>query len=313
MNAHASPESTIIDSRPMGHPRLTKARAGLTREKPMSQPLLALAVVAALLLGIVGAAWGLRQHGGEDAPIRLAAVVPQGTPTPKPTWSTWIQPEECTLERMSPSEVTRLQAESDFVPMPTYGPVSAPSRVDAEAAASGARTLASCFMYRSDGTYSSESYLWLYTSPNSPLSTPNASHDHQESNGREVSRDLDAIEPSELLVVASQNPTSEQQDLPVTFLPSHAVQFPDGRIGLPMAYLVPNDLAREAPETLYTVLFVLSDESGTWLLDDSLLVCVGDCDAYLDGGSWQGNEFLQAGDADPRDPSVATPIATPEN
>lgn len=254
-----------------------------------------IAAMIALLIGLIGDAWSSHQSGGDNQPIRLAATVLDATPegsSSEDAWLTYVQAEECTLERKAPSEVSKLQAETDGWPIPTYGPGSPPASTNAEAAATAARALTSCFMYRSDGNYSSGPFLWRYTSPNSPLFTPEASVEHQESNGRDVSRDLSDLSPADLLVRTGIQPSQEQAEMPVTFLPEQAIQFPDGRIGIPMAYLIPAGTSYEIPEALYTTLFVVSDESGTWLLDDSLSVCIGECDAYLNGGPWNGNAYV---------------------
>jgi len=254
-----------------------------------------IAAMIALLVGLIGGAWNSRHPGGDNEPIRLAATVLDATPegsASNDAWLTYVQPEECTLERKAPSEVTKLQAETDGWPIPTYGPGTSPASTDAESAATAARALTSCFMYRSDGNYSSGPFLWRYTSPNSPLFTPEASVEHQESNGRDVSRDLSDLSPADLLVRTGIQPDQAQEEMPVTFLPDQAIQFPDGRIGIPMAYLIPAGTSYEIPEALYTTLFVVSNESGTWLLDDSLSVCIGECDAYLNGGPWNGNAYI---------------------
>ncbi len=66
-------------------------------------------------------------------------------------------------------------------------------------------------------------------------------------------------------------------------LPENSIQFPDGRIGVPLTLMVTSDdlwkhLASELSSQSNIYIFSLVD--GTWQLDESLPFCVGDCAAF---------------------------------
>src|SRR5699024_1399385 len=104
---------------------------------------------------------------------------------------------------------------------------------------------------------------------------------------REVSSYLTELSPSDILYRTDEQPTGGQSQEPVIFVPETAVEFPDGRIGVPASLLVPrNDptYIQKPPPVTTTLLDVLSNESGKWLLDEQIIVCIGDCEEDINGG-----------------------------
>ncbi|MGC4105223.1 MAG: hypothetical protein QM753_02560 [Thermomicrobiales bacterium] len=67
-------------------------------------------------------------------------------------------------------------------------------------------------------------------------------------------------------------------------MPGVAVQFPDGRIGIPMMQMITNDdlwaLHQEQAATQTGGLWVFAKVGDTWLLDEGLALCIGDCETF---------------------------------
>jgi len=88
-----------------------------------------------------------------------------------------------------------------------------------------------------------------------------------------------AVSPAHL-VGGSDNPTFGWYPI---VLPENAIQFPDGRIGVPLTLMITSDdlwkhLASELSSQSNIYIFSLVD--GTWQLDEVLPLCLGNCDAF---------------------------------
>lgn len=88
-----------------------------------------------------------------------------------------------------------------------------------------------------------------------------------------------AVSPAHL-VGGSDNPTFGWYPI---VLPENAIQFPDGRIGVPLTLMITSDdlwkhLASELSSQSNIYIFSLAD--GTWQLDEVLPLCLGNCDAF---------------------------------
>lgn len=332
MDAHAIP------AQPVSGDMLPGQQDDIGRVQPVRGPepatfssWISLAAVAALLIGIVGAAWGLRQGGGDDEPIRLAATALDETPVAdEEEWLTWVTPEECTAEPMTTEEYAEIMREEPDISGRSYEVVGPADAETAEAVANAARAHEACGLF---GTYQQERALqtdgyifFRQFSANQTLSygewlAMNRKH------GMLLSETMPVPEPSDRLVMTVEQPPDElppllpPPDIPVgdlnamvfstpTYLPEKAMLLADGRIAIPVTTLAWSGNAAD-PEYERAVrgffdrflendrLLILSDKSGTWKVDEDLRFCQSDdCDQF-----W--NPTLATPDA--------TPVATPED
>lgn len=333
MNAHAIP------AQPDTGDALIGRQDDMGRVHPVGGPepatfssWVSLAAVATLLIGIVGAAWGLRQGGGGDEPpIRLAATALDETPVAdEDEWLAWVTPEECTAEPMTTEEYAEIMREEPDISGRSYEVVGPADAETAEAVASAARAHEACGLF---GTYQQERALqtdgyvfFRQFSANQTLSygewlAINRKH------GMLLSETMPVLEPSDRLVMTVEQPPDELPPLPLppdipvgdlnatvfstpTYLPENAMLLADGRIAIPVTTLAWSGNAAD-PEYERAVrgffdrflendrLLILSDKSGTWKVDEDLRFCQSDdCDRF-----W--NPTLATPDA--------TPVATPED
>lgn len=230
------------------------------------------------------------------------------TPTPVPRGSSegiapgeidftsYVTPEECRSEPLTAAQYAQIIGNREGWPVPEYGPASSPDESDARAAATAGREYLACKRSDAVGIYSSDAYLWRTMSDHSPIYYYVDRAEHIEGNGREVSAELSDIAPSDLIIEAAGQPPSGANSPKYTYLPQYAYEFPDGRIGLVPITLVPAGTSPESmelPAAWYTTMTVLSDDTGSWMVDDFLDICIGDCDDYTNGGPWNGNELVQ--------------------
>lgn len=67
-------------------------------------------------------------------------------------------------------------------------------------------------------------------------------------------------------------------------LPENSIQFPDGRVGVPITYMITsdalwNDLGSRSSSG-ETSIYIFAPTEGAWKLDEVLPLCLGDCNAY---------------------------------
>jgi hypothetical protein len=308
----------------------------------------AIAIMAAVALLIVGAAWYTNQQGGEGPPpsaTRYAAAPtesvgdpqnlsmqgprPVGTPEidddMDAAWWTWPSGDEC-----RPDELPSDTLEPADYPERAYLPLDTPDRQDAESAAYVARMMAACNVHYSIAPFSSSRYYEEnYTLLDDPYDYGQTLLEQNE-NGRAIAEAFPITDPTEFGRLTTEEPAeappfwlqgqlevNRYEPYTVVFIPSQAVELADGRIAIPESLLDPEedmDQARRGdPATWplhYAVLVVLSDASGTWLIDEILPFCIGpDCDFYWDQNEELAHRVLAG--ATPEAP-VETPAATPK-
>lgn len=98
-----------------------------------------------------------------------------------------------------------------------------------------------------------------------------------------------------------------------TFLPEQAIQLADGRIAVPVIYLVdPADVEAQLPDNttdpVFVDIYIFAPDptrGGQWGLDEQLPVCLGNglCDDFYDATDPNGDALF---------PAPATPSATPD-
>lgn len=282
----------------------------------------AIAIMTAVALLIVSAAWYTNQQGGDDpgsTTMRYAAAPTQpfgaqnlnnqeprtaGTPASSEGddagWWSWPANEACDADAFSRNE----SFDVDY-PERAYLPLNTPEREDAEAAAQVMRAAQSCGL-----PYVVETYLTgrayeerileddesaFYTrqaediehgraiSEAFPIQDPQAF-------GRLTAEESTPATPSAMERLTGAPPAvNRYEPFTAVAIPSHAILLPDGRIAIPeslIAWEGTEDLSpRGAPETWplhISSLVVLSDASGQWLVDEQLPFCVGDCDSFWD-------------------------------
>jgi len=96
-------------------------------------------------------------------------------------------------------------------------------------------------------------------------------------------------------------------------LPENSIQFPDGRVGVPITYMITsdalwNDLGSRSSSG-ETSIYVFAPTEGAWKLDEVLPLCLGDCDAYWT--EQEANIGTPAVTASPSSLPHGTPAASP--
>lgn len=260
---------------------------------------LSAAIVALMLLGTIGGAWWLGPGGSgpsNDGRTRLAAVTQDdATPEAEADFLSFIDPLEC--QSTAPMGITAYQemiAEDRGIPEPEYGPVTEPNERDAMDAARVAREVEACqYFGPSVPVLRTESLMWR-EGKYGPSGYGGARYEERTDNARVVSNVLGEMTPDDLWHRTDQEPPLNVGGTLQVFMPEHAVQFEDGRIGIPASFLIPEDDATwpdSPPDWLFVWFSVLSNESGEWLLDDQLHICVGACDEFIAGGPIVFPEF----------------------
>lgn len=250
-------------------------------------------------------------EGGGD---NQGAVPPlSATPNDEDTaWLAYIQPEECSAEPLDDDAIATIIASPDAGEAREYIPLTTPAPQDAEAAARIARTADACGL-GSDGNPPVMSALMTdrFIAEQHDADEPGSFDDARARDieiGKQISAAYPSSDPAALVRLSAEMPTrlneaeNEGDIASYAYLPSMAIQFPDGRIGVPGVIMFweesPNAPTQEQIDALpwmLTGMAVLTDESGMWQVDELLPFCLGDCEE-----GWA----MWAGDA--------TPEATPK-
>ena len=272
--------------------------------------LLSAAIVTLMIAGLIAAAWALRETGGNGTgdDIRLAATALDGTPENDEN-NPWVQP-------ISAEDCVEPYANSTLATTGVYQPASTPASSDAEAVAEAARLYEAC----GSGDISQERLpirdRWQVYFNTNVSPSPNSARDVMVQHQLDIARELSPLLPS-------QNPAdyihTTNADLELNpeliFLPSQAIQLGDGRIAIPMSYLIPlsedstpTDLYPPWPSTAATDLAIeiqiYREADGAWVLDEKTpWGCIGNCEE-----SW--NQLSQQ--LALSTPSAAIQEATPE-
>lgn len=260
------------------------------------------------------------------------AATPVATPDEEASAGTyWLRPitaGECEVEPLSEDELATIAADVNDDPERSYAPAGPVRAIVAEEVAAADRAWQSCYVYGTAGERAA-------------LQSPRLTRDGPgEALGMESSREamlanLDRFDASrELgevmlsgnwrdyyiesdLFVDSATPNVDvlPDFIPTIPIPDQAVLLTDGRIAIPIAQLVPPgsypfsvEDVNEFPYLYITVHILVQEPAldGRWVVDETIDVCMGDCDqaraeiveyiAYLDS--------LVT-------PDVGTPVATP--
>lgn len=97
------------------------------------------------------------------------------------------------------------------------------------------------------------------------------------------------------------------------FLPENSIQFLDGRVGVPITYMITSDALwnnlGSRSSNGETSIYIFAPTEGEWKLDEVLPICLGDCDAYWT--EQEANIGTPVVTASPSSPIPGTPIASP--
>ena len=233
-------------------------------------------------------------ESGGDNQNAMAPI--SATPADEDTsWLAYIQPEECSAEPLDDDAVATIVASPDARKTREYLPLTTPAPEDAEAAARTARAADACVL-GTDGNPPMISALMTdrYIAEQHAADAPGGLNEALEQGieiGKQISAAYPDSVPTDLMrlsneVPDSQNEMASEGDIAsFAYPPSMAVQFPDGRIGVPAVIMFWED-ASDAPTQeeidnqpwVLTGMIVLADESGTWQVDELLPFCLGDCE-----------------------------------
>ena len=272
------------------------------------------------------------EEAGEQRNLGMQESSPAGTPNLNEnvdaSWWTWPANDGCDAEAYFRSE----SAEADY-PERAYHPLGTPTREDAEAAARVMRSAQSCGLpYTVESLLTKRAYEERIVEED--LSVVFAKQAEEIGQGRAISEAYPIQDPQEFGRLTNEEPVpatpsamerwtggppsvKRYEPYSPVAIPSQAVLLPDGRIAIPESLIgLEGDEAlssRGAPESWplhISMLVVLSDASGQWLVDDVLPFCVGDCDGF-----WSEQETIaeQLRASATEEAGVdATPVATPE-
>lgn len=273
----------------------------------------AIAIMTAVALLIVGAAWYTNQQDDDPNPstTRYAAVPTENTSglgdgpamlrindartsitLQGSLWTEPISADEC-LPREVPVDADTSSGEVERA----YGPLTTPLDRDSADAAMTLRRYQACLMANgsADG-YVSDRFIAA-----SPIALPNDKE--QLRAAQEISEGYKQIGPDDFIVTitgpeATPLTSMRIEESPGVYQPRHARALPDGRIAIPSSRLLPGDYVSLLDDHIGNV-YILTQANGAWVVDEMLLFCVGNCDDF-----WAGIERASTANS--------TPAGTPE-
>jgi hypothetical protein len=332
-------------------PAVTRTPSGWRGHMVKAQTAIAIMTVFALL--IVGSAWITNQQGGDGgpgpsatryaaAPTQAASIIADdGTPASGIfendfDWTAPIDPAECRSYRQSPpsERIQNIRAERREFPKRQYVPFSFPAEDDAAEVAATARLASACANDHQNWLFRSDRWFYENDNPNIPDEHAFDMEDQLRAS-MEVSAALANYPVTDFVILLDQ--PLGVMTVPVqgqAFQPHHVVQLADGRLAIPSTQLMYIDSASDEwpfsttedwPFTLSTAFVLAQQPDGTWLVDEELAICIGDCNAmWSDAAEAFGvlavPEIAEVAPVERREPSnktapnVATPPtnATPE-
>jgi len=244
-----------------------------------------------------------------------------------------ITPDECDIEALSDEQVSAIAQGSENDTEQSYVPIGPAHDALAQEVAEADRAWQSCYVY---GT----------AAERAALQSPRLTRDGPgQALGSETSREamvanLDQFDASrelgEVMLTGDWQDYYIESDLmsefvtdpvtgivqalpdfiPMAPLPDQAVRLADGRVALPHAQLIPPHAYSDALETEEDLLVwwipvhILVQEpdlDGRWVVDETLTICMGDCDLARAGAV----DYIAELDSLVASPE-ATPVATPQ-
>lgn len=313
----------------------------------------AIAIMTVFALLIAGSAWYTNQQTGDGgpgpsatryaaAPTEAASIIDDdGTPASGIfendfDWTAPIDPAECRSYRQSPpsERIQNIRAERREFPKRQYDPFSFPAEDDAAEVAATARLASACANDHQNWLFRSDRWFYENDNPNIPDEHAFDMEDQLRAS-MEVSAALANYPVTDFVILLDQ--PLGVMTVPVqgqAFQPHHVVQLADGRLAIPSTQLMYIDSASDEwpfsttedwPFTLSTAFVLAQQPDGTWLVDEELAICIGDCNAmWSDSAEAFGvltvPEIAEVAPVERRRPSnraapnVATPPtnATPE-
>jgi len=302
-------------------------RGGIVPGIAHIQPFISALAVVALLLAAWGSFASFRETGSPSVtPTAFAhgaaSATPPASPAAENEWLTVITPEECHAEPMSREDYAALISESRTWPTSRDLPLQPVEPAIAEEVARAAREHDACQIGGTRQIMKTDRYV--YETSNTALNPvpreEKLARDLQR--GMEISVQFPIQDPASFRFLTSEtvmrNPSSQEPYGFFAYIPDYAVALADGRIAIPVSTFyseldprAPPAEAIAATPNFATFLMIFSDESGQWLLDERLVVCIGDCTEI-----WNDQlEYLDLPtiEASPVASPIATPLATPQD
>ena len=309
------------------------------------QSWVSLAAILAILIGMGSMAWSLRPGGGDNllaSATSLAVGTAYASPSPVAgnAWMRWPVLEDCDVAPMSHEAYAEIMSTQPDISGRSYTVTGVPTQADAEAAADVARISATCGLYGlRDQARSLESPAKLFYA--SDTSNRTVSREELNARGLEGRMLISAMAPAQnpnayAVILAATPPaplldqhraTGQNQPLiGLTFDPANALLLEDGRIAIPATALYwkddfwePQQWQIDESDSFSTVLYVLTDASGTWKVDETLTFCpYAGC--YSSWEAWANQVGIPVPTLDVPGPlpwtipaGTATPAASPES
>ncbi|MGB3329630.1 MAG: hypothetical protein WBA46_11795 [Thermomicrobiales bacterium] len=279
-------------------------RAGTSRGRSGGRTVaswLSMAAVAAVLIATASMAWSLRPGGGGDHLLASATSLAMGTayaspsPVAREEWLRWPVPADCdaAVAPMSLADyATIMQTQPDSSGR-SWAVVGTPSEADADAAADVARRQYACTVFgdrERARTLSSPAFTFFQS-----YSTARTLGDQEIRaaalhHSMLISATAPAKQPRAYAVILPDAPSDELQHanasgarsivMAITWLPANAFLLADGRIAIPGTALYwkddswqPQQWQIDESDSFSTVLTILTRETGSWTVDESLTFC----------------------------------------
>lgn len=199
-----------------------------------------------------------------------------------------ISPDECVVSTPIPGESMETASTTH-----DYVPVTQPNQDIAYDVAQAARNYFACFATGTSGLTDSiqtEKHQ-IGLSSNVPAYIANVN------DIRALSEAVMSEDPLTYFIQSplaprtyGEDPATAMESLPseddriwMAYLPEQAALLADGRVGIPMNYLIPPDIITLTPEFGFLLIsyeIYASTESGSWLRDETFWLCSGSCDAF---------------------------------
>jgi hypothetical protein len=238
--------------------------------------------------------------------------------TPAAIDDSLLDPGECTITPLTNEEISALQQEPGTYPARQYGPTSPVGDALASEIAEINREFTACagegnwrsmasqrliYEAQAAGNYAQTSFALAAQAQGMTAEEYIAWH-------RDISATLLPGDISDYVVLSDRD-TATMTGYVVQ--PHQVVQLADGRIGAPESLVLPpdNDVGRGIPLIMSFNIYIQDSASNNrWVLDESLLLCVGECDMFYEQMA-RDLSILPSATHSPAASPAATPISTP--
>lgn len=295
-----------IPQRQSANPRnIPTAETRVTRFGRWASAIAAVFLVIAIGAGIWFSGYGPGGGDQSDGPPRYAAlgVTPEASPSVSADWNDWLDPQDCAVEPLGAEDYASIMRSEPTPSSRTYAIIGTPEPDVALAVAETATEHEACTTYRLFEQWrslESPAYIYDYSSGSAVVSeTVEEQRSQFRIASEEISTQYPLQNPTQFIAVTSEEPPQvfkdsvfgNQEGMVVTVFDSdRTVLLEDGRVAIPgsRTYWSENSYAPTEDELQQVPYYsgpmqIYTNESGAWLLDETLVFCLGQCADYWSG------------------------------